>query len=122
MKEVSRDKNTVLTSSPSTPFPFNSLTKCLTDIKIIKINDRTFELGNFGRQHLDRKLEEGKGNRFEESLLPEALRDAKPYQASDNSASYRSDNAAWIGSIDGKPTVVYTRVNKNNAEEIIGWH
>ena len=32
--------------------------------KIIKINDRTFELGNFGRQHLDRQLEERKRNRF----------------------------------------------------------
>ncbi|MCK5023564.1 MAG: hypothetical protein KAS04_05300, partial [Candidatus Aenigmarchaeota archaeon] len=86
--------------------------------------DMTFELGSFGRKHQLRKVAEKKQDRFQVKELSETIDNVVAiYKASDDSKSYRSDNIVHIAEMpSGETRVVYTRLNRNGAEEILSWH
>lgn len=81
-----------------------------------------FELGSFGRNAGERKV--AQKDRFPESELePTQEHITNTYRASDNPASYRFDNTAHVANMpNGETRVIYTRLNKNNAQEIVNWH
>lgn len=93
-------------------------------IKIGELNGRTFELGSYGKTHFSNKMQEGKLDRFPESELTETIKNIQEStRASDVPGNYRYDNVAWISKMpDGETRVIYTRENKNGAEELLSWH
>lgn len=91
---------------------------------IAQRGDTTFQIGDFGRQHHTRKVDELKGDRFPESELADTIKHiTKSFRASNNRGAYRYDNIAWVAKMpSGEQRVIYTRLNKNGHEEIISWH
>ncbi len=90
------------------------------------IEGKKIVLGDFGKKHQERKMSEGKENRFPEFELQNVLRE-KPlgkYRANLDKTSHRYDNIAWVFPTTKKEKVriVYTKKNLQGAEEIIGWH
>ncbi len=83
-----------------------------------------FELGSFGRNHQIRKVAEKKFDRFVEAELPETIQNIKQsFRASNDPKNYRLDNIVHIAEMpNGETRAIYTRLNKNGAEEIINWH
>lgn len=81
-----------------------------------------FELGDFGINALSRKAD--KADRLDASGVQEAVPHIqRAYRASDNPDSYRYDNIAWVADMpDGEKRVIYTRQNKNGAEEVVNAH
>lgn len=91
---------------------------------IAKRGEVNFELGSFGKNHQIRKEAEKKFDRFTENDLPETIKNIKKvYRASNDPTNYRYDNIIHIAEMpNGETRAVYTRINKNGAEEIINWH
>lgn len=83
-----------------------------------------FEIGSFGKSHQARKLTENKIDRFPEGELEETINNiVQVFRASNDPKMYRFDNLAWVAEMpNGETRMIYTRVNANGAEEIIGWH
>jgi hypothetical protein len=90
--------------------------------KIARVDDTDFELGSFGKNQSGRK--QASPDRFDAKELKDTLSNKKAvYNASNDPKSYRSGNKAWVSEMpNGEKRVIYTRPNKNGAEEIINWH
>ena len=83
-----------------------------------------FVIGTFGKNHQNRKMEEKKYDRFEESELADTLKNVtEAFRASNDETNYRSDNIVWVSKMpNGELRAVYTRKNAKGDEEIIAWH
>lgn len=86
------------------------------------LGNSKFELGSFGKNQAARKTT--MPDRFSAEELPQTINNIKgAYRASNNPASYRADNIAWVAKMpDGESRVVYTRQNARGNEEIVNWH
>lgn len=84
--------------------------------------NQRFELGSFGENNALKKS--SLADRFSADELPDTIQNIKNvYKSSNSPKSYRFDNNAYVATMpDGEIRVIYTRTNKDGAQEIVNWH
>lgn len=107
--------------TPGSQKTVDAFSNSISQKEVAKINEKTFEIGTFGDNALERKI--NKSDRANPSELPDAINNIKKvYKASNEATNWRKDNLVWIAENNNKTYAIYTRLNKNGNEEIINFH